>query len=420
MTDYYPVYAEFKLAKPAMFNAKELADLAIERGFSLLSTMVLAFKNSIEGFYFLTCNITPEYLFKNGSVIMEKPECLPSFLENFSQYKPGLMQMEIHLKDKWNDDDNISMEALVQFIILNQLYRFPISFVSVIDNSMLKDFPVLTEKEFNLKLELVILYERFSAEFELIGKINHIYYTTFKELGEKLKLKQEEYEYYRKKLILAPNCATEEQLNQLFYENLVHSKLNTNSETVNNLNHSKQVNFAEASLSLQRVIERTKILYRAIAKNTSEVQRSNAEMNNIPEELNEIFIEANTIYNEPVTGLTDAFLIYLGMTSLLTKVIVFREIYQMPISDKLQLFDVDKEVFVSKDELRILHKSLETQLVDFKMRHAIDYKKRFILNNEQSAIHQDFLAQQINFIEKLIANIQIEIKEVLKIQSQSK
>ena len=143
-------------------------------------------------------------------------------------------------------------------------------------------------------------------------------------------------------------------------------------------------------------------------------------MNNIPEELNEIFMEANTIYNEPVTGLTDAFLIYLGMTSLLTKVLIFREIYKMPISDKLQLFDVDKEVFVAKDELRILHKSLETQLVDFKMRHAIDYKKRFILNNEQSAIHLDFLAQQINFIEELIANIQIEIKEVLKIQSQSK
>jgi len=416
LTDYYPVYKELD-GTPAMFNAEDLIDQAEKSGLNTFQIAILLVKNAFEGHVFLTFQIRPDQLYSEGTILLKaKPELLLlNFYGNFAQYKPGLMQIEQHLKVRRNDLSEINFESLIYQILVNHVIRFPVDIFSSFDIKTLKGLPVLSQKAIDQRFLLVLLCERFLGEYALAEQVNQNYYDKFLESIGKIRLKEEVLMHYQKKLLLAPFANSDKALDDILYQKLIDEKLKNSYhhfEILRNFNKSN----AESSLTHSQVREKIKLLYRAVSKNCAEVHTSTDDENKYPE-LNEIFLEANAAYNEPVSQLHENLLNYMRLVLLFGKLLVFRKSAGFAVTDGFHL--TEKEILFSKDDLKLLETNLDDHLINYRIQHSIEYKIKFIIDDELTAIHNHFLFQQIEYIDSQILQIQRDIKEILKIKSQT-
>jgi hypothetical protein len=415
LTDYYPVYKELE-GTPAMLNAEELIDQAEKCGLNTFQIAILLVKNAFEGHVFLTFQIRPDQLFSEGTILLKaKPELLLlNFYENFAQYKPGLMQSELYLTSRRDDFAEISFEKLTQHILVNQIIRFPVAIFCSFDIKTLKGLPVLNQKTMEQRFALILLCERYLGEFTLAEQTNQKYFDKFFDLGQQLRLKEEVLSHYQKKFLLAPFVSSDHDLDDLMYQKLIEEKLNTSSQYMENLRRINHEN-TESSPVQQQIKEKIKLLYRAVSKNCMELHTSTDDEKNFFE-LNEIFQEANTIYNEPVGLFHEYMLNYMRLLLLLGKLLVFRKSADFEIARGFQLNG--KEILLSKDDLKLLEANLDEQLINYRLRNFTDYKLKFVVDDELTEIHSHFLNQQIEYIDNQILQIQSDIKEILKIKSQ--
>ena len=423
LTDYYPVFMEIG-TEPVMLNAEQLINKAQSSCFNVFQTAVLLSKNCFEGFVYLTFEIKPEQLFTQGTILLkEKPEfMLLNFYKLIEEFKPGLLiQFEILLNGRQQDFFGVSPEKLLFIILENHLIRFPVSIFSSID---IRSFigNNLTQNTSKQWFKLLLLGERFAVEFDLIERINHIYNENYKQFGDEIRLKLEILDLYKRKLMLASksDVKTENELDELMYQNLVHAKLNGTSEHIFNLSRANQQN-SEALLPVHQQIRAwSKKIYRAISKNSSEIQ-TNTDENIDYEELTELFLRANTLYNMPVSGISDVFLINAQLVLLLSKVTVFRKTRGLPVTDGFLLKTDTDEEELSKIDLRSLERNLKELLVANRLENFTEYKMKFTLDDyEMMNLHQNHLAQELKYIDKQISQIQIDIKSVLQIKMQTK
>jgi hypothetical protein len=364
----------------------------------------------------LTYQIRPDQLFSEGTILLKaKPELLLlNFYENFAQYMPGLMQSELYLTSRRDDLAEISFEKLTQHILINQIIRFPVAIFSSFDIKTLKGLPALSQKAMDQRLALVLLCERYLGEFTLAEQTNQKYFDKFFKLGQQLRLKEEVLSHYQKKFLLAPFVISEHDLDELMYQKLIEEKMNNSSHYMENLRRINHEN-TESSPSQLQVKEMIKLLYRAISKNCIEVHTSTDSEKNFAE-LNEIFQEANTIYNEPVGLFHEYMLNYMRLMLLLGKLLVFRKSSDFEINGGFQL--IGKEILLSKEDLKLLGANLDEQLINYRIRNFTEYKLKFVIDDELTEIHSHFLKQQIEYIDNQILQIQNDIKEILKIKSQ--
>jgi len=416
LTDYYPVYKELDGA-PAMFNAEDLIDQAEKSGLNTFQIAILLLKNAFEGHIFLTYQIRPDQLFSEGTILLKaKPELLLlNFYENLAQYMPGLMQSELYLTSRRDDLAEISFEKLTQYILVNQIIRFPVAIFSSFDIKTLKELPVLSLKAMNQRFALVLLCERFLGEYALAEQVNQIYFDKFFEIGQQIRLKEEVLIHYQKKLLLAPFANSDKALDDILYQKLIEDKLRNSSQHLQILRNFNKSN-TESSSAQSQVREKIKLLYRAVSKNCAEVHTSTEDENQFPE-LNEIFLEANAAYNEPVSQLHENLINYMRLLLLLGKLLVFRKSAGFEVADGFHL--TEKEILLSKDDLKLLETNLDEHLINYRIQHSTEYKIKFILDDELTAIHNHFLSQQMEYIDSQILQIQRDIVEILKIKSQS-
>jgi len=416
LTDYYPVYKELDGA-PAMFNAEDLIDQAEKSGLNTFQIAILLLKNAFEGHIFLTYQIRPDQLFSEGTILLKaKPELLLlNFYENLAQYMPGLMQSELYLTSRRDDLAEISFEKLTQYILVNQIIRFPVAIFSSFDIKTLKELPVLSQKAMNQRFALVLLCERFLGEYALAEQVNQIYFDKFFEIGQQIRLKEEVLIHYQKKLLLAPFANSDKALDDILYQKLIEDKLRNSSQHLQILRNFNKSN-TESSSAQSQVREKIKLLYRAVSKNCAEVHTSTEEENKFSE-LNEIFLEANASYNEPVSQLHENLINYMRLLLLLGKLLVFRKSAGFEVADGFHL--TEKEILLSKDDLKLLETNLDEHLINYRIQHSTEYKIKFILDDELTAIHNHFLSQQMEYIDSQILQIQRDIVEILKIKSQS-
>jgi hypothetical protein len=228
------------------------------------------------------------------------------------------------------------------------------------------------------------------------------------------------FSHYQRKLALAlyPNIKTEEELDELMYKKLVEEQVNRNHHDIERPDGINQLN-AETSARIQKLQNKTKGLYRSVSKNCSEIHSASDGENNFPE-LNNVFLEANIIYNEYVANHSDALLQYMRMLLLLSKVVVLRKNKRYSITDNLQLISEfnRKEVF-PKEDLKSVKKDLDSRLASYRMKSLTDYKMKFVMDDDFTDIHNHFLQKQMDFIDQQIIQIQEDIKEVLKMKSQT-
>jgi hypothetical protein len=420
LTDYYPVYKEIG-GTPAMFNAEELIDKALKCGYNTFQKVVLLVKNAFEGHVYLTFQIKPDQLYREGTILLkEKPVLLvQNFYEQFETYLPGLLQIEAHIKALQVDYelDKISFETVIRYILTNHLIRYPVSIFSAFNNGMLKKLAMLSPKVLDQNFRLAILGERFLGEFALVEKTNELYFEKFKELGQQLHIREEVLMHYQRKLMLAPNVKTEHELEDLLYRNLVEEKLNCKSQ--HNIDFRQYNPLENESLTaLENFRGKIKILFRLISKNCAEVHTS-TETEDRFHALNGIFQEASLINNLPALQIPETFLQFMHLVSLLAQVLVYRKSNEFAIATAFPVITAGaKEMLISTGDLKLIERNLDEKLIGVRIKFFTEYKMRFVVDDELTEMHQQFLKQQIEYINNQILQIQSEITEVLKVKTE--
>jgi hypothetical protein len=423
MIDYYPVYKEIGV-EPVMLNAGQLLDKALKSGFNTFQTAILLCKNSMEGFVYLSFDKTPDFMHNNGTTILNdyKPEfLLHSFYSKIDEYRPGLLtQIETLLRERHYDFFELNPEKLLFIILDNHLVRFPVAIFASIDLCIFDGYALNPNTTYQ-SFRLVQLGERFACEFDLIERVDRMYNLTYKSLGEQIKLKVEILEFYKRKYLLACDSAVrnEEELDQLLFQNLVHTKLNGTSENMFKLNYAKRFNPSETLLPVhQKLKSKSKTIYRSISKNCAEIHSDAAE-NSISEELTAIFMKASTIYNMPVSGIAETFLVYVQLMLLFSKVTVFRKIKGLPVAEGFHLKSDSEELVLSKTELRNLERDLDEILIASRFASFTDYKMKFVFDEELVELHRNHLAQEIKYIDKQISQYKLDIQSIMQAKSQT-
>lgn len=406
---------------PAMLNAEELANLSLKYGFSTFQTVILLIKNTFEGHVYLNCQIRSEALFKQGTILFQaKPEfMILNFYEHFDQYKTGLIQIAGRLISE-TEEFKINIETLIYTLLVSYVIRFPVSIFSSYDirsfSESLSSNPKISEQQFSLAL----LSERSVGEFEYIERVNQIYAEKFKEFGHQLSIKEDMFSHYQKRLALAlyPNINTEEELDELMYRKLIEDKLKLNIQGLTGFSPVEPAR-SETSSAIQRIRNKTKVLYRFVSKNCFEVHTTAIDENSSPE-LNQFFLAANSIYNEQVALLSEALLQNVRMTLLFSKVLIFRKSQGFVITDFVNLLSsnsLDDELYLS-DDIKLLRRDMEARLVNYRIKSFTDYKIKFVMDDDLMEIHEHFLQKQMDFIDEQIRQIQKDIRDILKSKSE--
>jgi len=407
---------------PPILNAEELAELALKCGFSTFQIIILLIKNAFEGHVYLTYHIRSNQLFRQGSILFQaKPEMMIlNFYEHFSEYITGFKQIEKLLHKKREDLDETNFESLVQMIMINHIIRFPVSIFSSYSIRSFTESTITQQQSMDQLFEMAILGEHAIGEYEFIERVNLIYDAKFKECRQHLKIKKDMFSHFQRRLVLAlyPNIYSEEELDELMYKKLIEDNLNVSKQLDTIIGYDDSVKYETTSAKL-RIRDKTKVLYRSVSKNCFEVLTTVNEENSFPE-LNHIFQTANSIYNENASALSEALLQNIRMLLLLSKVLIFRATQGLAIKDSLQLMSAFgvKEGLVSKDDSTFLRKNLEGRLVAYRIKSFTDYKIKFVMDDDLTEIHKNFLQKEMDFIDQQIIQIQSDTKEILKSKSQ--
>jgi hypothetical protein len=405
---------------PVMLNAEELTDLSLKCSFSPFQTVILLLKNAFEGHVFLTWKSRPDQLFSQGTLLFRaKPEfMLFSFFKDFDRYKPGLIQIWKNLQEKVTGLGGISFDLLLHTIITNHLIRLPVSLFSLYDIRSFSDSLPTNQQAMDQRLEIVLLGENALGEHEFIQRVNFIYAEKYKEFVHQLSTKEGIFSHYQRKLALSlyPNIHTEEELDDLMYKKLVEDQVNRNSDDIPGPVPYDQLN-SGTSDNMLRLTNKTKCLYRLVSKNCSEIHSSTDGENRFPE-LNNIFLKANSIYNEQVSDISEALLNNMRMMLLFSEVAILRKNKGLEIADNLQLISgFNEKELMSKDDFKTLRRNSDSNLVACRIKSFTDYKMKFVMDDDFTDIHNHFLQKQLDFIDQQIIQIQIDIKEVFKVKS---
>ena len=134
--------------------------------------------------------------------------------------------------------------------------------------------------------------------------------------------------------------------------------------------------------------------------------------------MNNIFLKANSIYNEHVCDVSEALLNNMRMLLVFSEVVIFRKNKELEIADNHQLLsDFNGKEPMSKDDYKTLRRNLDSNLVACRMKFFTDYKTKFVMDDDLTDIHKHFLQKQLDFIEEQIIQIQRDIKEVFRLKS---
>lgn len=437
--DYYPVYRDLSdringnlagrakgapespaVETPVMLNAEELTDLAIKYKFSTFQTVILLLKNAFEGHVFLTFGIRPEQLFSMGTLLFRtKPESMIlSFYKDLEKYKPGLYQSWQILRKKVTDLDGISFDLLIHTLILNHVLRLPVSLFSKYDALSFSDSVVINQQVTDQQFNLVLIGEHALGEHEFIQRVNLLYAEKFKDFVHKLSVKDGVFSHFQRKLALClnPNIHNEDELDDLMYKKMVEEQVNRKYKGPEKPNPEDQAN-SQAINTMHRMVNKTKALYRSVSKNCREIHSSIDGENSYPE-LSKIFLEANSIYCQTASSLSESLLQYMRMMLLLSEVVIIRKTKGYDISDNLQLIsDFNRKELLSKEEIKSLDRELDTNLAGYYQECLTGYKTKFVMDDDFTTLHNHFLQKQLEFIDQQIIQIQKDIREVLKSRS---
>jgi hypothetical protein len=407
---------------PVMLNAAALVDMACKLGFSVFQTVILMLKNTFEGHVYLNFNLRPDQLLEQGTIKIQNKQMLliPGFYEQLDNYWEGLQHAWKLLKARETGLDEISFESVVYGVLANHLIRLPVSLCSTCDIRQFSEESLKNQNIMRSQLDFTILCERTIGEYLLINEVNAFYEERFKDLLQQIHLKEDVLTHYDRKLAFAfdPNIRTEDELDEYMYKYLVECKLYSNSH-INRHVLTRDLNNLKASNEMLSLSDKVKFLYRSISKNCYEIH-SSFESENSFSELQQVFLEANEIYNDNVSELADAILQYMRMVILFPKVLIYRNLLGLKAVEGIHIENLigRKEISVTAEDIQFIRKSLAAKLLNLRIRSNTEFKTKFVSDDDLTEIHQIYLQKQLEFLNGQIAKIQHDIEVVFNQKSQ--
>lgn len=409
-------------SSPEMLNANGLIEITHKIGFSVFQTVVLLLKNTFEGHVYLNFNLRPDRLFVQGTIRgQDKHELLiPGFYKHLEDYWTGLHHAWKLLKKEESGLDEICFESVVCGILTHQLIRFPVSLCMSTDIRKFSEVFAKNRSNICNHLDISMICERALGGYQLIKEVNDQYEEQFKELLQQLRLKEDILSHYDRKFAFAldPQIKTEAELDSCMYKYLVEHKLYSNSSVCRPTVASDSTNpTATEELALMR--NKIKFLFRSISKNCYEVHTS-FDPDSRNSELQEVFMEANAIYNDKAGGLAEAMLQYMRMVLLFSNVLIYRKLRGLNVIESVYIDNItgQKPMSISGEDIQMIRRSLDEKLANLQIICHTEFKTRYIANDDHVGFHKIYLLKQLDFMDEQIAIIQNNIKVVLDQKSQ--
>jgi len=427
--DYYPLCYDIgpyqdngsDFATTLNFSAEELTRWAGRNHLTELQTLALLTKNAFEGHLCHLNGLSVKKLVENGTIHIDFDgdnactELACEFFNHLPLYQEGI---ELAWKQMVADDPRFAgtdIQPMLFFILTNQLFRLPVAYLEAFDTQRLNTMPASQVNQLRIQFILHSTAMSHAAQRSFIEQVNDQYAEKFRETISRLYAKETVLLQLCTKLDFAhdPSVKTESELEKKYFEFLIASSVSKHERKEPVLNPElKEQEEAHDFKELLKVQIRK--LYKAISKNCSEIH-CQLEGNKRFRQLNEYFIAASAVYNALYSDLSSLMLQHSRLMLLLAKVINNRKINHLP----LQFVDFtgliqSQPVELREDDLitcrNVLQKNLDMQ----RLFNLTDYKVKYLKDEEMSAIHNEFLLRQIDYIEKRIIEVMVEIKLIMQ------
>jgi hypothetical protein len=427
--DYYPLsydMAEAKgleMANPLItgLGAEELLTWAGENRLTELQILTLLIKNAFEGHVCHLKGFSMEKLIERGTFQVDPGgeivyrELASEFLLNLHLYQKGLEIAWKRVVVMNPDSAGIDFQTLLCFILANQLFRLPLSFLKPYESQKFRIISAGQRNQFRLHYMLYTSMLTHVAHRSFIEMVNEKYSEKFKDVLLRLQSKENVLVQLLTKLDFAsdPSIKTEGELEKKYFDFLVASSVSKVEKKGLMLN-PELTELAEDRNFGQVLKSRIKKLYKIISKNCSEVHIHTEGQDGYPQ-LRQYFIVATDVYNNVASDFSSLMLQHSNLILLFIKVINSRIINHLPVlftdftgMTEKQLAELKEEDVVNcQDSLQI---NMDMQQIV----HFTDFKLKYVKDEEMADIHRDFLQRQFQFIEQRIFEVMKEIKLVMQ------
>jgi hypothetical protein len=429
ISDYYPLcydLAELNKQphnKPVISNysADELMSLASEKQLNDLQALTMLIKNAFEGHLCHLNGICIDQLGKHGTFIIgietdnSCKEMTCEFMENIHQYTEGIECAWKKIASTLNKDQMPDFDSMLNFIIVNQLFRLPVSYLRNFESERFRRISSKQKEQLGLQYFLLQNLLRCFTKQTHIEVINEKYRKQFKDILNHVRAKQNVLMQLHVKLEYAsdPSIRNQSELDEKYFEFINFSKRESGNWGDIFLKQNSDV-AKELQCYIQIFTTLVRRLYKLISKNCREVHTQLDGGQKFPE-LNELFFKASIIYNEPAIHPGKYMLQYLSLILILAQVINTRRLKNLPLffSD-YSIFGLEQNAELKMDELRkcLAHLSQNLNVLEFSDR--INYKAKYIKDDEITEIHRNYLKRHLEYLEQMIAEVVSGINSEMK------
>ncbi len=420
ISDYYPLCYDLAdllkqpCKKPVIssLSADELISLASEKQLNELQTLAMLIKNAFEGHLCHLNGVCIGQLSRHGTFIIDVEtynsykEMACEFMENIYQYTEGIESAWIKITSTPDKDQTPDFESMLNFILVNQLFRLPVTYLGNFEVEKFRRISSKQKEQFGLQYFLFQNLLRSFTKQVYFEAINEKYSKQFKDILNRIRAKQNVLMQLHVKLEYAsdPSIKNEKELDEKYFE-----FINFNKRESGNWGDIFAKSNPNAAKELQCYIQMfttlVRRLYRLISKNCREVH-TQLDGGQKFTELNELFYKASIIYNEPPIHPGKYMMQYLSLILILAQVINTRKLNGLPLffSD-YSIFGLESNAELKMDELRtcLAHLTQNLNMLEFSDR--INYKAKYINDDEIADIHRNYLKLHLDHIEQMIAEV---------------
>ncbi len=429
INDHYPLcydIAECKktqFAKPETINlgADELLEMALKNQMTELQILALFTKNAFEGHLCHLNGIPIEKLVESGTMQIDYAgsnafrDLTSEFFNNLNQYQKGLELSWEKMVNKMPAAGVIDMQSMLHFILANQLFRLPVSYLKGFDSYFFSGKSAQQKEQYRIQFRLHSNMLHHVSNRMFIEMVNEKYLEKFKDILLKLQSKENVLMQLTTRLDFAndPSIESEEQLNKKYFDFLVAMRT---SETANKLQKlNPNLTEMREGKKIQPLLKpQIKKLYKIISKNCSEVH-THTEAQEQYQRLCQYFMDANSIYNNYAFDFSSLMLQYTKLVILLIAVINYRKLNNLPL-DFADFTGISERptVEIKEGDIMEYQDSLNTSAAVQKNFNFTDYKVKYVCDEEMEKIHRDYLMHQLEFLEQSILKVTEEIKLVMQ------
>ena len=443
-SDYYPVFLDLNdpdpgsevkplatlnsflansaaLDNPELINMDELIRRGIKSNYTPFQCMVLLVKNAMEGHAFMFHGLLPAELMEKGTILLgndtETCNVLPlDFYDNFfAIYADGIRRGMAMIAREFNIHEEISLDALICFILGNQLQKFPVSALDIFDHSAFFTSRNNTPREENFFYKISGIVQQVIGEIFLIETVNDLYEAKFKEMIHGIVSREQVLARVSAKLVMAndPAIRTEQDLEKTYFDYIVTAAMNPELRK----GTIRVLSFLFNSPKMTppgNLGAKIKSLYRSISKNCRETHTVTEQELRHPF-LDQSFMDASLIYNDHALNKMDPFVQYFSLIDILARIVNYRKTENLPVvfSDFTAMSNDSFNQSLTDEDVQNIKTQFDKKVTGLRQVNFTESKAKHVRDEDLGKVHHDYLQLQIDYLDEQIREILAKIKNIM-------